>query len=85
MEMRATMNFTMNIPGLKDCMVTKVEERFREVLIYVEMERKYHRCPKCGQITNRVHDYRWQKIKHLKWFERSDLGQKFYWHISIKE
>ncbi|MEK4253782.1 ISL3 family transposase [Ureibacillus sp. FSL K6-2830] len=51
-------------------MVTKVEERSGEVLIYVEMERKYHRCPKCGQKTNRVHDYRWQKIKHLKWFER---------------
>lgn len=50
--------------------MTKVEERSGEVLIYVEMERKYHRCPKCGQKTNRVHDYRWQKIKHLKWFER---------------
>ncbi|MBE3568734.1 MAG: ISL3 family transposase [Bacillales bacterium] len=64
------MNFIMNIPGLKDCIVTKVEERSGEVLIYVEMERKSHRCPKCGQKTNRVHDYRWQKIKHLKWFER---------------
>jgi transposase len=70
------MNFTMNIPGLKDCIVTKVEERLGEVLIYVEMERKYHRCPKCGQKTNRVHDYRWQKIKHLKWFER----QTYIWY-----
>jgi transposase len=34
------------------------------------MERKRHRCPKCGQKTKRVHDYRWQKVKHLKWFER---------------
>lgn len=60
----------MNIPGLKDCLVSKVEERDGTVFIYVEMERKIHVCPQCGEKTDRVHDYRPQKIKHLKWFER---------------
>ncbi|WP_082195127.1 transposase family protein [Bacillus andreraoultii] len=66
-----TMNSIMNIPGLKDCQVIKMEERKGEILLYVEMERKPHPCPDCGQLTNKVHDYRWQKVQHLKWFERS--------------
>nr|BAD18176.1 transposase of IS652 [Halalkalibacterium halodurans] len=44
--------------------------------LYVEMERKVHRCPKCQKRTKKVHDYRIQKIKHLKWFERQT--QIFY-------
>ena len=64
------MNSIMNIPGLKDCQVIKMEERKGEIFLYVEMERKPHPCPDCGQLTNKVHDYRWQKVQHLKWFER---------------
>lgn len=70
MGLRVHMDFTMNIPGLKDCLVTKVEERNELMEIYVEMERKIHTCPSCGEKTNRIHDYRYQKLKHLKWFER---------------
>ena len=47
-----------------------MEERKGEIFLYVEMERKPHPCPDCGQLTNKVHDYRWQKVQHLKWFER---------------
>lgn len=50
--------------------MTKVEEAGEVIQIYVEMERKTHWCPECGSPTNRIHDYRIQKIKHLKWFER---------------
>ena len=64
------MNSIMNIPGLKDCQVIKMEERKGEIFLYVEMERKPHPCPDSGQLTNKVHDYRWQKVQHLKWFER---------------
>jgi transposase len=64
------MNFTMNIPGLKDCIVTNIEERNEMVIIHIEMERVAQACPSCGERTQRIHDYRLQKIKHLKWFER---------------
>ncbi|WP_026909047.1 transposase family protein, partial [Paucisalibacillus globulus] len=64
------MNFTMNIPGLKDCIVTNIEERNEMVIIHIEMERVAQVCPSCGERTQRIHDYRLQKIKHLKWFER---------------
>lgn len=60
----------MNFPGLKDCIVSNVEERAEKVTIHLEMERKIHKCPACGMETDRIHDYRNQKIKHLKWFER---------------
>lgn len=70
------MNFNMNFPGLKGCTITNVEERAEIVTIHVEMEPKTHNCPKCGLETNKVHDYRLQKIKHLKWFER--MTEIFY-------
>jgi len=66
----------MIIPGLKDVVVTNVVESGEFVQIFVELERKTHRCPSCGQRTRKVHDYRTQKIHHLKWFERKT--QIFY-------
>ncbi|WP_026065270.1 ISL3 family transposase [Amphibacillus jilinensis] len=63
------MDFTMNIPGLKDYIITNSEEREGTVQIYVEMDRTPHCCLICDTKTERVHDYRYQKIKHLKWFE----------------
>src|SRR5690606_24526188 len=70
------MNFTMNIPGLKDVIITKMEQVEDRVALHVELEVRPHRCPHCQEKTRRVHDYRIQKIKHLKWFER--LTYLFY-------
>lgn len=70
------MNFIMNIPGLKGVVIKKIEEINEVVRIHVEMERKVHHCPKCQSKTKQVHDYRIQKIQHLKWFER--MTQLFY-------
>ena len=64
------MNFNMNIPGLKGGIVHKVEEIEERIALYVSMPKKEHPCPACNKVTSKVHDYRIQKIKHLKWFER---------------
>ncbi|WP_075980617.1 ISL3 family transposase [Bacillus massilinigeriensis] len=64
------MNNNMYFPGLKDVVVTNVEESGEVVQIHVEMELKVHLCPRCQKKTIKVHDYRIQKIQHLKWFER---------------
>lgn len=61
----------MNLPGLEDVTVTKTEEVGENFYVHLELPRKSHRCPACGEKTNRVHDYRTQKIKHLKVFERT--------------
>lgn len=64
------MNINMNIPGLKDVIIDQIEEQKERIVLYISLPRKEHTCPACGQKTSKVHDYRMQKIKHLKWFER---------------
>lgn len=66
----------MYFPGLKDVVVTNVEELGEVVHLHIEIERKELPCPRCKKETNKVHDYRIQKIHHLKWFERKT--QIFY-------
>lgn len=70
------LNITMKFPGLEDVMVTKMEQVEDRVALHVELEVRPHVCPRCQEKTQRVHDYRIQKIKHLKWFER--LTSIFY-------
>lgn len=70
------MNFTIKMPGLKDVWITKVVEMEDRIALHIEMEVRIHKCPSCGGRTKKVHDYRIQKIKHLKWFER--LTYLFY-------
>ncbi|RKJ48205.1 transposase, partial [Butyricicoccus sp. 1XD8-22] len=70
------MNFTIKIPGLEDVMITKVEEVEGRIALHIEMDVRVHKCPSCGGRTKKIHDYRVQKIKHLKWFER--LTYLFY-------
>jgi len=60
----------MNIPGLKDVVIEKIEEVGERTALHVSLPKKPHKCPSCGEMTTKVHDYRMQKIKHLKWFER---------------
>ncbi|VDH01634.1 Transposase and inactivated derivatives [Lysinibacillus sphaericus] len=70
------MNNTMNIPGLKGVEVNKIEEVGDRIALYVSLPPNPHQCPACGTLTKKIHDYRIQKIKHLKWFER--LSVLFY-------
>lgn len=60
----------LKIPGLEDVTIIKIEQLEDRIAIYVEMPVKLHKCPKCSEKTRKIHDYRIQKIKHLKWFER---------------
>lgn len=64
------MDFIMNLPGFKEAVVTRMEEVGEAIHIHAEMERKLHACPQCEEKTKKVHDYRIQRIHHLKLFER---------------
>ena len=64
------MNFTMKLPGLEEVLVQKMETISEEVRLHVEMPVKTNCCPSCQTKTRKIHDYRIQKIKHLKVFER---------------
>ncbi|MBU8909050.1 transposase family protein, partial [Desertibacillus haloalkaliphilus] len=67
------MNFNMNIPGLEGVIITKSEVVEDTWQLSIELPKVVHRCPSCGEKTKRVHDYRIQKIQHLKIFERQTL------------
>ena len=63
-----TVNYTGKVIELQDVAIKKIEKSENKTIIYVEIKRKEHECPVCGKKTNRVHDYRWQKVKDLPAF-----------------
>ncbi|VEI06275.1 Transposase and inactivated derivatives [Kurthia zopfii] len=64
------MKSIMNIPRLKDVLITKIEGIEGKYTLYIEIPKIPHDCPSCHSSTSKVHDYRIQRISHLKWFER---------------
>ncbi|MBM7552259.1 transposase [Thalassobacillus pellis] len=65
------MQFNMTLPGLEEVNITKSEEVEGALLLHITVPKKAQRCPLCGERTSRIHDYRTQKIQHLKVFERT--------------
>lgn len=61
-------NYMREIIGLKDVIVTSVERKDNQLNISLKMERKIHRCPCCNSSTDKIHDYRVQKIKDIASF-----------------
>lgn len=59
--------------GLQDIIVNKIEQNEKEIYIYLELERKTHKCPCCGELTDKIHDYRIQKVYDIPMF-----GKKVY-------
>lgn len=56
---------TAKILGLEDVIVKNVwsDEKYRH--IEIELPRRAHKCPCCRVMTERIHDYREQKIKDI--------------------
>ncbi len=58
-------DYTSKLLNLEDVIITNVENISDQLHIYIELPRRKHICPCCGVETDRVHDYRWQKIKDV--------------------
>ena len=82
-------DYTAKLLNLEDVIITNVENISEEVHVYLKLPRTKHRCPACGALTDRVHDYRMQTIKdvplgrttllHLrKRRYRCDCGKRFF-------
>lgn len=67
------MNSNIVLPGFEGVTVTKMEDLDGGLCIHAKMPVMPHNCPVCNTLTNKIHDYRIQKIKHLKLFERHTL------------
>lgn len=63
----------MFLPGLEDVIIKKTEMVNGFYHIYVECERISHECPKCLTYTNKVHDYRLQRIQNTKFGEYTSM------------
>ena len=50
--------------------IGKIEDNEKEIHIYGEMKRKPHKCPCCGEFTDKIHDYREQTIKDIPLFDK---------------
>ena len=69
-------NFTEKLVGLQDLIITNIEDNEKEIHIYGKMKRKPHKCPCCGEFTDKIHDYRDQLIKDIPVF-----GKKLIIHL----
>ena len=56
---------TTKLLGLEDVIVKKVYDDAEGCHVELELPRRVHICPCCGESTDRIHDYRMQKIKDL--------------------
>lgn len=65
-----------NLLGLKDIILKDVKNVYGEQHIYIKMAKRIHSCPRCGNLTSKVHDYREQVIKDIPSF-----GQNSYIHL----
>ena len=71
--------FTEKLTGLQGLSIEKVEENQNTIHIHCKLERKKHKCPCCGKLTNTIHDYREQVIKDIPAF-----GKYVFIHIKKK-
>ena len=56
----------INLFGIQENLVKKVERGQNFINFFIETKPKLHICPSCNHYTNKVHDYRIQKIQHIK-------------------
>lgn len=61
-------NNNLEILGLEDAIVEKVESKDDLLEISITLKRKEHSCPACHTMTNRIHDYRRQTVKDIPAF-----------------
>lgn len=57
-------DYTIKLLGLEDFEVKSLDETKDKFFVTVEKPRQTHTCPNCGAITDTIHDYRIQYIKH---------------------
>lgn len=83
--------FTKNLLLLKDVLVDNVYHFDKYCEVHISLPIKPHKCPRCGHITKKIHDYRKQNIKdipvlnkplHLVYRKRrykcEECGKNFY-------
>lgn len=68
-------DFTTKLLELEDVNINDVQSTNTEIHIHFTMNRRTHKCPKCGNLTDKVHDYRVSIIKDIPF-----MGKKAFMH-----
>lgn len=58
-------DFTTELLDMEHMVIKSIEKGEGRIELHVEMERRIHECPKCGALTDTIHDYREQTVKDL--------------------
>ena len=58
-------DYTTKLLDLEDVIVRKVEIYEDKAEVYIELPRKDHKCPVCGELTSQIHDYLEQCVKDI--------------------
>ena len=61
-------HYTEELIGLQDVIVTNINKNTEDIFINIELKKKPHICPVCGNVTSNIHDYRFQKIHDIPSF-----------------
>lgn len=59
------MDYITKLLGLQEAKIENIEENNENIVISLVMNRKKHKCPCCGAETDRIHDYRLQRVTDL--------------------
>ena len=64
-------NYCINkLLNLKEVKVKNIIHADSYVKIFIQTDAREHKCPDCGSLTKRIHDYRTQTIKDLPFQEK---------------
>lgn len=69
-------HFTEKLIGLQHIEVEKIEKTENSIHIFCKLKRVLHKCPCCGNTTDKIHDYREQVIKDIPAF-----GKHLFIHL----
>jgi len=89
-------NYITELLKSKDIILHQMNENESEIELHISQVQKPHKCPKCGNITSKVHDYHTQKVKDVPIMGKKTYliirkrryvckacGKKFFEHISF--
>ena len=66
-------NYITELLKSKDIVLNQIIENEKEVELHISQVQKPHKCPIRGSVTNKIHDYRIQRVKDV-----SIMGKKTY-------
>lgn len=89
-------NYTEKLLELKDVILLNIDNTANSKIIELKMAQRIHKCPRCGDDTSKIHDYRVQDVKdvpilgmdtilrvHKRRHVCKTCGKKFYEHIPL--